>query len=158
MDPITSTERPKTGWEDREEKKSPVSRRSANCRWRPSVSLSPTSSSAPPPPPPHPPTKLFQFFRVEEGRMGWWIKAEVLLTVRWLTPVAALLQTSCATMSKSSPPSALPPSLQNGGKITFTCFSGKDTLLGASPSQSLETVLQREERKISGIQTASWQT
>lgn len=60
-----------------------------------------------------------------------------------------LLQTSCATLSKSSPPSALPPPLQNGLNPCLL-VSGKDTQLGGSSSQSLEGSCREEREKAPG--------
>jgi len=70
--------------------------------------------------------------------MVWWIKVEALLTVQRVGPrsssPADILRNPEQAITSQCPSSSSP----KWGKNMFSCLSGKDTWLGASPSQTLE--------------------
>lgn len=83
--------------------------------------------------------ELFQFFSVEEGRMAWWIKVEVLLTVQrvgpWSSPGTDILCNPKQVITSQCPSSS---SLKTRVKPCLLALSGKDTQLRSSISQSLK--------------------
>lgn len=83
--------------------------------------------------------ELFQFFSVEEGRMAWWIKVEVLLTVQrvgpWSSPDADILCNPKQVITSQYPSSS---SLKTRVKPCLLALSEKDTQLRSSISQSLK--------------------